>query len=78
MARWKVERLDAAMKDKKTVDDRMVRDLPGAADGAKWEYKNVVASRTVNLDQYGADGWELVSAVPQPGDQVAYYFKRRK
>ena len=63
------------------VDERMVRGIPGAllqAGDLKWEYRTVVASRNADLNQYGEQGWELVSAVPQPGDQAAYYFKRRK
>ncbi len=35
-------------------------------------------ARTLDLNALGADRWELVAAIPQPGDQTAYYFKRRK
>ena len=71
----------AAMKDRKAVDERMVREIPGTlprADGPKWEYRTVLASRDADLNRYGEQGWELVSAIPQPADQVAYCFKRRK
>jgi hypothetical protein len=78
----------AAMREKKTVDERMVREVPNAlrvipgqflqAEDPKWEYRTVLASRNADLNQYGEQGWELVSAIPQPADQVAYYFKRRK
>ncbi len=70
-----------AMREKKSIDDKMVREIPGQplrAEEPRWEYRTVLASRGVDLNQYGAEGWELVSAIPQPADQVAYYFKRRK
>ncbi len=69
------------MRDKKTVDERMVREIPGTvpkAEEPRWEYKTVIGARTQDLNALGADGWELVAAIPQPGDQTAYYFKRRK
>ncbi len=74
------------MKEKKTVDERMVREvlvpkpaLPAPPPLAPaWEYKTVVGRREADLNSFGADGWELIAAIPQPGDQTAYYFKRRK
>ncbi len=71
----------SAMRDRKSVDDRMVRETPGmphANDGKQWEFKTVTGSRSMDLNLYGADGWELVSVIAQPGDQAAYYFTRRK
>lgn len=68
------------MKEKK-VDERMVREAPGTlltSEDPKWEYRTVITARDADLNGYGAEGWELVSALPQPGDRVAYYFKRRK
>ncbi len=74
------------MKEKKTVDERIVREVLGPKPalpappppGPAWEYKTVVESRDADLNFLGADGWELVSAIPQPGDRAVYYFKRRK
>ncbi len=70
-----------AMREKKSVDDKMVKEIPGQllqADDPKWEYRTVLASCNADLNQYGEQGWELISAIPQPADQAAYYFKRRK
>ncbi len=64
-----------------TVDDRTVREHPGTllcAEEPKWEYRTVIGPRDADLNALGAEGWELVSAIPQPGDRAAYYFKRRK
>ena len=43
-----------------------------------WEYKSLVLPRAADLNQYGADGWELVSTVPAPCDQTVFHFKRVK
>ncbi len=76
------------MKFRKSVDEKMVRDVPNAlravpgtlprTEETNWEYKTILASRSADLNVYGRAGWELVSAIPQPADQAAYYFKRRK
>ncbi|MCI6583494.1 MAG: DUF4177 domain-containing protein [Mobiluncus porci] len=49
----------------------------------KWEYMSaplLVHSTKEILDQFGAEGWELVSIVPSPGhpgyDALVAYFKR--
>ncbi len=48
-----------------------------------WEYLTapllVHATKQI-LDNFGADGWELVQVVPGPagGDQLVAYFKRPK
>ncbi len=69
------------MREKKAVDDRMIREIPGALLEAKeprWEYMTVIGANNCDLDRFGADRWELVAAIAQPGDRTAYYFKRRK
>lgn len=41
----------------------------------KWEYTKGYSLETLELDEYGRDGWELISVcVLNP--IVAYYFKR--
>ncbi|MDY6077102.1 MULTISPECIES: DUF4177 domain-containing protein [Mobiluncus] len=47
----------------------------------KWEYLTapvMVHNTKAILDQFGADGWELVAIVPGPGggDSLVAYFKR--
>ena len=47
----------------------------------QWEFRVVSFPQgqyTAMLNQYGADGWELVQVVPAPGggDQVVAYLKR--
>ncbi len=46
----------------------------------KWEYVTVPVLVHVTkqiLDQWGADGWELVQVVPGPNsEQLVAYFKR--
>ena len=49
----------------------------------KWEYATVPllthATKEI-LDQWGADGWELVQVVPSPtsSEQLVAYMKREK
>ena len=48
----------------------------------KWEYVTVAllthATKQI-LDQWGEDGWELISVVPGPtGEQLVAYMKRPK
>ena len=48
----------------------------------RWEYVTVAllthATKQI-LDQWGEDGWELVSVVPGPtGEQLVAYMKRPK
>jgi hypothetical protein len=47
---------------------------------ANWEYATVpllVHATKQILDQWGADGWELVLVIPAPGgEQLVAYFKR--
>jgi hypothetical protein len=47
-----------------------------------WEYATVpllTHSTKLILDQWGADGWELVTVLPGPtGEQLVAYFKRPK
>lgn len=44
-----------------------------------WEYASVPvlthAAKQI-LDTWGSDGWELVSVVPGPTENVVAYFKR--
>jgi hypothetical protein len=47
----------------------------------KWEYATIpllVHATKQILDQWGADGWELVQVVPAPGggEQLVAYLKR--
>ena len=47
---------------------------------AAWEYIAVAGNNgdVRLLAEYGAEGWELVSVVPQFGERVMCYLKRRK
>ncbi|HEY4005188.1 MAG TPA: hypothetical protein VGM60_08405 [Pseudonocardia sp.] len=50
------------------------------ASAAAWEYATVPllthATKQI-LDQWGADGWELVTVLPGPtGEQLVAYLKR--
>lgn len=52
------------------------------SDHARWEYATVPllthATKQI-LDQWGEDGWELVSVLPGPtGEQHVAYLKRPK
>lgn len=44
----------------------------------RWEYRSVLMPRLAELDQFGEEGWELVSVVSSPADEAVFYFKRRK
>ncbi|HEY3752453.1 MAG TPA: hypothetical protein VGL80_24990 [Pseudonocardiaceae bacterium] len=48
----------------------------------KWEYATVpllIHATKAILDQWGEDGWELVTVLPAPsGEQLVAYFKRSK
>jgi hypothetical protein len=51
-----------------------------SADQSKWEYATVPllthATKQI-LDQWGEDGWELVTVLPGPtGEQLVAYLKR--
>jgi hypothetical protein len=56
--------------------------LGDMSEAKKWEYATVPllthATKQI-LDQWGADGWELVSVLPGPtGEQHVAYLKRSK
>jgi hypothetical protein len=45
----------------------------------KWEYASVPLLNHVTkqiLDQWGADGWELVTVLPAAGDNFLAFLKR--
>lgn len=73
------------MKVKKSVDRRMVREVfdplaPETTAGGprpRWQYMSRLLPRTADLDEFGDEGWELVSVIAQPADQAVYYFRRR-
>ena len=44
----------------------------------RWEYKSVLLARQADINSYGAAGWELISVIPQPGDNAMFYFRRPK
>lgn len=44
----------------------------------QWEYKSRLMDREAPLDQYGAEGWELVSVTAAGADQAMFYFRRRR
>lgn len=49
---------------------------------AKWEYLRLVINHTKitprhDLNDYGADGWELVSALQPIAHETVYIFKRQ-
>lgn len=53
---------------------------PMSADAVKWEYATVPllthATKQI-LDQWGEDGWELVTVLPGPtGEQLVAYLKK--
>ncbi|MDF2977113.1 MAG: hypothetical protein K0S40_1841 [Actinomycetospora sp.] len=53
---------------------------PMSADPVKWEYATVPllthATKQI-LDQWGEDGWELVTVLPGPtGEQLVAYLKK--
>jgi hypothetical protein len=53
---------------------------PMSADTVKWEYATVPllthATKQI-LDQWGEDGWELVTVLPGPtGEQLVAYLKK--
>jgi hypothetical protein len=61
-----------------TVTDK----LGNMSELTKWEYVTVAllthATKQI-LDQWGEDGWELVSVLPGPtGEQLVAYMKRPK
>ncbi len=67
-----------------TADGRSGRPytLSGMSDVTVWEYATVPllthATKQI-LDQWGADGWELVTVLPGPtGEQHVAYLKRVK
>ena len=75
------------MRERKAVDEKMIREVPDwkhdpdptpPAIVPQWEYMTIVGARNADLNRFGAGGWELVSAIAQPADRAAYYFKRRK
>ena len=54
--------------------------VPMSADAVKWEYATVPllthATKQI-LDQWGEDGWELVTGLPGPtGEQLVAYLKK--
>jgi hypothetical protein len=72
---------------KRFIDRKMVREIPDpmAPKSAveqlgisPWEYRSVFGPRLADLSPFGADGWELVTVIPQPGDQAVFYFRRLK
>ena len=55
---------------------------PGQREPSKWEYATVpllVHATKQILDNWGEDGWELVTVVPGPNaEQLVAYLKRPK
>jgi hypothetical protein len=60
------------------VDSGMVWNVPqiGVLSPPRYEYKSTLLSRDADLNQFGAEGWELVSAVAQAADRMMFYFRR--
>lgn len=55
--------------------------IPGVlstSEPIKWEYQPVLGPRCLDLSNFGAEGWELISVISQPADQAIFYFKRPK
>ena len=44
----------------------------------QWEYRSRLMNREAPLDQFGAEGWELVSVIDAGADQAMFYFRRRR
>jgi hypothetical protein len=57
-----------------------IRGLPAEPRRIEWEYTVVTAEAEspAVLADYGAQGWELVAVVREPGTRATFYFKRRK
>ncbi len=70
------------MRSYRATDQKIVREIPDiqaqASPGVRWEYKSILLPRAWNLNPFGAEGWELVSVIAQPGDQAVFYFRRKK
>jgi hypothetical protein len=62
------------------VDGGMVWNIPqiGVLAPPHYEYKSILLARDADLNQFGAEGWELVSTVVQAADRVMFYFRRIK
>ena len=48
----------AAMRDKKEVDEKMVREVPDLtppASAPQWEYMTIVGARNADLNRFGAE-----------------------
>ncbi len=58
--------------------DPMIPATLGVTALPTWEYKSALLARQADINPYGAAGWELVSVIPQPGDNAMYYFRRPK
>jgi hypothetical protein len=44
----------------------------------KWEYLVVVLAEQADINQYGEEGWDLLSVNPHAFNESTYYFKRLK
>lgn len=62
-----------------TPDEKMFRDNPDPMAPASvgtallsanhgWEYRSLHGPRLMDLNPFGAEGWELISVIAQPGD----------
>jgi hypothetical protein len=65
------------------VGRRLIQSLrSGVMSATKWEYATVpllIHATKQILDQWGEDGWELVTVLPSPtGEQHVAYLKRVK
>jgi hypothetical protein len=65
-----------------TMSEGVPDRLSPMSESTAWEYVTVAllthATKQI-LDQWGEDGWELVSVVPGPtGEQLVAYMKRPK
>jgi hypothetical protein len=65
-----------------TITGAVPDKLNPMSESTRWEYVTVAllthATKQI-LDQWGEDGWELVSVVPGPtGEQLVAYMKRPK
>jgi hypothetical protein len=78
--KWRVSGLAVERGERRFIAGRTW--VLGLLTMTKWEYATVPllthATKQI-LDQWGEDGWELVSVLPGPtGEQLVAYLKRPK
>ena len=69
------------LKEKSKKGEVDIGNLIDFSGSGKWRYKTVVLSGASSLDkklnEFGDNGWELVSATPQRGSKLKCIFKKQ-